>query len=85
MHIVIPLKQLFYTGYLLISSKSCESNHFVSDESLETQKEKFLQLMSQVLQHEEIHPTQTSGLELLPEAYKAISFQVWVFCGKLLS
>ena len=25
MHIVIPLKQLFYTGYLLISSRSCES------------------------------------------------------------
>ena len=30
--------------------------------------------MSQVLQHEEIYPTQTSGLELLLEAYEKDKF-----------
>lgn len=69
-----PSKTIVLHWLFIDQQQKLRITHFVSDESLETQKEKFLQLMSQVLQHEEIYPTQTSGLKLLLEAYKKDKF-----------
>lgn len=48
--------------------------HLVSDEDLAKQKEKFLQVMVQLADHEQLFPTQTLGLQLLQESVQQNKF-----------
>jgi hypothetical protein len=69
-----PSKTIVLHWVFVDEQQALRIAHFVSDETLESQKEKFLHLMTQVVAHEEHYPTQTAGLSLLLDAYQKDKF-----------